>query len=235
MFKTNLGLGVFLIACAYVFGSPLFLDDPLPLKIAAGVVLATSIGQVAAWRFDGGRGRLWLYGVAAVLAGCSTYFFVAGISWIFYFSSTQMPSAIRIICVGAAVSGTLLWGAMTARQVSVVLGKPEFIAHAFKDAGSEMQYSLSEMQQFGAFSDRCGPIVRIGQGLVLFAVPAVFLAARIRSLLPASADLLLFSTVLLYPCSQFFFGVIVKGSLLMIGMPRRLERIHGKPVVLTGD
>ncbi|MDN7936010.1 hypothetical protein QZM52_32545 [Burkholderia metallica] len=45
----------------------------------------------------------------------------------------------------------------------------------------------------------------------------------------------MFSVVLLYPCSQFLAGLVVKGSLLMIGTPRRLERIHGKPVTLIGD
>lgn len=225
-----------MIGCAYALGSPLFLDDPLPLKITAGVVLATIIGQAAAWRVDGGRGRLWLYGIAVVLAGFSVCFFIAGISWIFYFSSVPMPSTIRIVCVAAAVSGTLVWMAMTARQIFGVLGKPEFIAHAYTDAGSEFQYSLSAIQQLvGTFSDRRGPVVRIVQGLVVFAVPAVFLVARIRVPLPASADLLLFSTVLLTPCSQILVGFVVTGSLLMIGTPRRLERIHGKPVILTGD
>jgi hypothetical protein len=84
-------------------------------------------------------------------------------------------------------------------------------------------------------SNHRNPIARIGQGLVLFAAPAVLLAVRIRAPLPGSADLLLFSTVLLTPCSLFFAGLVVKGILLMIATPRRLERIHGKPVTLTDD
>lgn len=235
IFKSNLLAGAFLIGCAYVLGSPLFLDDSLPWKIAAGVALATSIGQAAAWRVDGGRGRLWLYGVAAVLASWTVYVLIAGISWMFYVSSVPMLSTIRTMCIAAAVTGTLLWMVMTARQVSAVLGKSEFVAHAFSDAGSEIQYSLSAMQQLGTSSGRRGPITWISHGVVLFVAPAVFLAARIRAPLPASADLLLFSTVLLTPCSQFFAGLAVKGSLLMIATPRRLERLHGKPVVLTGD
>ncbi|MEK7914797.1 hypothetical protein [Burkholderia contaminans] len=71
--------------------------------------------------------------------------------------------------------------------------------------------------------------------MVLFAVPAVILAVRVRAPLPASADMLLLSTVLLTPCSLFFAGLAVKGILLMIVTPRRLERIHGKPVTLTAD
>ncbi|BAX59573.1 hypothetical protein BSFP_024100 [Burkholderia stabilis] len=179
--------------------------------------------------------QLWLYGVAAVLAIGSVYVWIAGISWMFYVSSVQMPSTLRAMCIAVAVTGALLWMVMTARQVSTVLEKPEFIAHAFRDAGSEIQYSLSAMQQLSTSSNHRGPIARIGQGLVLLAVPAVFLAVRIRAPLPASADLLLFSTVLLTPCSQILVGFVVTGSLLMIGMPRRLERIHGKPVILTGD
>lgn len=235
IFKANLLAGAFLVGCAVVIGSPLFLDDPLPWKIAAGVALATSIGQVAAWRVDDGRGRLWLYGVASVLASTSICVWIAGISWMFYVSSVPMPSTIRAACIAAAVTGTLLWMVMTARQVCAVLGKPEFIAQAFRDAGSEIQYSLSAMQQLSTLSNHRGPIARIGQGLVLFAAPAVFLAVRIRAPLPASADLLLFSTVLLTPCSLFFASLAVKGILLMIATPRRLERVHGKPVTLTDD
>ncbi|WP_412526821.1 hypothetical protein [Burkholderia lata] len=233
--KANLLAGAFLIGCAVVIGSPLFRDDPLLWKIAAGVALATSIGQVAAWRVDDGRGRLWLYGVAAVLANASIYVWTAGISWMFYVSSVPMPSTLRAMCIAVAATGTLLWVVMTARQVSAVLGKPEFIVQAFRDAGSEIQYSWSAMQQLSTLSNHRGPIVRIAQGLVLFAAPAVFLAVRIRAPLPASADLLLFSTVLLTPCSLFFAGLAVKGILLMIVTPRRLERVHGKPVTLMDD
>lgn len=218
-----------------MIGSPLFLDDSLPWKIAAGVALATSIGQVAAWRVDDGRGRLWLYGVAAVLANASIYVWIDGISWMFYVSSTPMPLTLRAVCIAVAVTGTLLWVVMTARQVSAVLGRPEFIVQAFRDAGSEIQYSLSTMQQLSTLSNHRGPITRITQGLVLFAAPAVFLAVRIRAPLPASADLLLFSTVLLTPCSLFFAGLAVKGILLMVVTPRRLERVHGKPVTLMDD
>ncbi|WP_407971120.1 hypothetical protein ACJ51O_02320 [Burkholderia pyrrocinia] len=123
--------------------------------------MATIIGQAAAWRVDGGRGRLWLYGIAVVLAGFSLYFFIAGILWIFCFSSVPMPSTIRIVSVAAAVSGTLLEIAMTTRQISSVLEKLEFIAHAYTDAGSGLRYSLSAIQQLGTFSDRRGPVVRI--------------------------------------------------------------------------
>jgi hypothetical protein len=233
IFKANLLAGVFLIGCTAMIGSSLFLDDPLLWKIAAGVALATSIGQTAAWRVDDGRGRLWLYGVAAVLGSASIYVWSAGISWVFYVSSVPMPSTLRAACIAVAVTGTLFWMIMAARQVSTVLGKPEFIAQAFRDAGGEIQYSLSAMQQLSESSNHCNPIARVGQGLVLFAAPAVFLAVRIRAPLPASADLLLFSTVLLTPGSLFFAGLAVKGILLMIATPRRLERIHGKPVTLT--
>ena len=170
-----------------------------------------------------------------VLVCCSVYCLIAGISWMFYFAFVPMPSTIRTTCVAAAVSGTVLWTIMTARQVSGVVGKSEFITHAFRDAGSEIQYSLSAMQQLGAFSDPRGLIVRIGQGGVVFAVPTVFVAARIWTALPTSSDWLLFSTVLLTPCAQLLAGLAVTSSLLMIGMPLRLERIHGKPVVLTND
>lgn len=114
-----------------------------------------------------------------VLVCCSVYFLIAAISWVFYLSSVPMPPTIRITCVAAAVSGTRLWTIMTARQVSGVLGKPEFIAHAFRDTGKEIPYCLSAMQQLGTFLNRCGPIVRIGQGLALFVVPVVFVTARI--------------------------------------------------------
>lgn len=145
--KANLLAGALLIGCAVVIGSPLFRDDPLLWKIAAGVALATSIGQVASWRVDDGRGRLWLYGVAAVLANASIYVWIAGISWVFYVSSTPMPSTICAVCIAVAVTGTLLWMVMMACQVPAVLGKSEFIAQAFRDTGSEIQYSLSAMQQ----------------------------------------------------------------------------------------
>ncbi|WP_407971121.1 hypothetical protein ACJ51O_02325 [Burkholderia pyrrocinia] len=69
----------------------------------------------------------------------------------------------------------------------------------------------------------------------MFAVPAVFLVARIRVPLPASADLMLCSAVRLTPFSQILVVFVGTGSLLMIGTPRRLERIHGRPVILTGD
>ncbi|MCA8101433.1 hypothetical protein [Burkholderia contaminans] len=233
IFKSSLLAGAFLIGCAYVIGSRLFLDDSLPLKIAAGVALATSIGQAAAWRADDGRGRLWLYGVAAVLVIGAIYVWIAGISWMLYVSSVQMPSMLRAMCI--AVTVTPLWVVMTARQVSAVLGKPGFIAQAFRDTGSEIQYSLSAMQQLSTSSNHHGLIARIGQGLVLLATPAVILAVRIRAPLPASADLLLFSTVLLTPCSLFLAGLATKGVLLMIVTPRRLERIRGKPVILTDD
>ncbi|KVU41054.1 hypothetical protein WK66_23350 [Burkholderia ubonensis] len=226
---------MFLIGCAYVFGLPLFIGSTLPLKITVVVVLTTIIGQAVAWRIDGGRGRLWLYGILSIVAMCSAYFFVVEISWVFYLSSTRMPSMIRFICIGAAAMCTVLWGILIGRQVSAVLEKPEFVAHVFKDAGSEIQYRLTGIQQLVVFADSRGSISRLGLGLVLLAAPAVFVFGRIWTPFPASGDLLLFATLLMCPCSMLLAGIVVKACLLMIRLPRRLERIHGKPVVLVGD
>ncbi|AOK58073.1 hypothetical protein WK43_06235 [Burkholderia ubonensis] len=146
-----------------------------------------------------------------------------------------MPSMIRFICVGAAAMCTVLWGILIGRQVTAVLEKPEFAARVFKDAGREIQYRLTGIQQLNVFADSRGPISRLGLGPVLLAAPAVFVSGRIWTPFPVSGDLLLFATLLMCPCSMLLAGIVVKACLLMIRLPRRLERIHGKPVVLVGD
>lgn len=235
LFRANLGFGIFLIGCAYVLGLPLFVGSTLPLEISIIVVLITVVGQAVVWRADGGRGRLCSYGIFSILVMCSAYFLVVGISWAFYFSYTPMPSMVRFICIGAAVVFTLLWVIMIGRRVSAVLERPEFVEQLFKDVGSEIQYRLAGMQQLSSFADNRGPIERMGLGIVLLAAPAVFLSGRILTPFDASRDLLLFVTLLLCPCSQLLAGIIVKGYLIMIRLPRRLERIRQKPVVLVGD
>ncbi|WP_241292682.1 hypothetical protein [Burkholderia stabilis] len=235
LFRANLMLGFFLVGCAYILGLPLFSGSTLPLKLSVFWVVATVVGQVVAWRADGGRGRLFLYGIFNILGACSLYLFIAGISWVFYFSSESMPFAVRFICVVAAVSGTILWATLIGRQVSAVLDKSDFLAHVFKDAGNEIEYRLPGIQQVSAYADARGAGARIGLGLVLLAAPVVFLVSRVVTPFPASRDLLLFVALLLCPASQLIMGIIVKAYLLMIRLPLRLERTHGKPVILIDE
>ncbi|KUY72752.1 hypothetical protein WS46_27150 [Burkholderia sp. RF4-BP95] len=235
LFKANLMLGAFLVGCAYILGLPLFSGSTLPLKLSVFWVVAAMIGQIVAWRADGGRGRLFLYGIFNVLGACSLYLFVAGISWVFYFSSASMPFDVRFICIAVAVAGTILWGVLIGRRVSAVLNKPDFLAHVFKDAGNEIEYRLPGIQQVNAYADARGLGEQFCLGLVLLAAPAVFLASRVVIPFPASRDLLLFVALLLCPASQLFMGIIVKAYLLMIRLPLRLERARGKPVILIDE
>lgn len=125
--------------------------------------------------------------------------------------------------------------ALIGRQVSAALDKPEFISQAFKDVGGEIEYRLSGMQQVGAYMESRGLVKRIGLGLVLLAAPGVFLVARIVTPFPSSQDLLLFVALILCPCSQLLMGIIVKVYLLLIRLPLKLERLHGKSVILVDE
>ncbi|ABB07170.1 hypothetical protein Bcep18194_A3569 [Burkholderia lata] len=235
LFKVNLGFGLFLIGCAFILGLPMFSGNRVPFHWSIAWVLISVIGQIVAWRADNGRGRLVLYGVFSSIVLCSAYFFVAGISWIFYFASASMPSTIRFVCIAAAIVGTLLWMILIGRQVSATLDKPAFISQAFKDVGGEIEYRLSGMQQVTAHAEAPGLVKRIGLGLVLLAAPAIFLAARIMTPFSSSQDLLLFVALILCPCSQLLMGIIVKVYLLLIRLPLKLERLHGKSVILVDE
>ncbi|WP_159069087.1 hypothetical protein [Burkholderia metallica] len=235
LFKVNLGFGLFLIGCAYILGLPMFFGGRLPFHWSIAWVLISVVGQIVAWRADNGRGRLVLYGVFSSIALCSAYIFVAGISWIFYFASTSMPSIIRLVCIIVAIFGAFLWMTLIGHQVSAALDKPEFISQAFKDVGGEIEYRLSGMQQVSAYMETRGLVKRIGLGLVLLAAPAVFLVARIVTPFPSSQDFLLFVALILCPCSQLLMGIIVKVYLLLIRLPLKLERLHGKSVILVDE
>jgi hypothetical protein len=235
LFRTNLWFGFFLIGCSYVLGLPPFLGSMLPLKISVAVVLVTVIGQVVAWRADGGQGRLCFYGIFGIFAVVSAYLFISGISWLFYFSCALMPQMVRIVCFGAAVLFTLLWVILIGRNVSAALDRSELVDQLFKIGADEIQYGLKGIQKLKMFSGGRGAIWRICLGIVLLAAPAVFVFERVSMQLPASHDLLLFVVLLLFPCSQVLVGIMVKAYLLMVCSPLRLERIHGKPVVLVVD
>lgn len=177
---------------------------------------------------------LWAYGLVPAIAMFSAYFFFGIVAYFYYFAFAPMPVALHWTGLSGGIALTLYWVVMSWRTVALTITKTTFVTRAFTENASNFRYQpQSAMVLFERLNKERSPFPKIYLYIVLGIAPSYLILERLLSSSFGTNGVLFALAVLGMPLSLWFAGVLVRIYLVMIRLPRRLQREHRKPVVVA--
>jgi hypothetical protein len=171
-------------------------------------------------------GAIMLVGVAAV------YFFFGVAGYFFYFGFAPMPFPVRLAGIGGGLALTVYWFVITFKAVLHTVTDTGFTGQSFRETGSSVTFKVqSSMLLFDKLHKERSPFPRVYNWLVMGISPFCLVLNRLLSPTFGGGGVLFIIAVLSMPLSLWLSSLIVRFYLLMVVLPKDLERRYGKPVI----
>jgi hypothetical protein len=223
------------MAIAYGFYEMAFHVSRTPFWLAAVVSMISVLGPSIIVLSDGGQSRLVALGFANQIMVMAIYFFFGAVCFFFYFLYAPMPSYVRVSGLVLGITTTAYWMVFTAGDVDRALTSSHFVQQAFEDIGGVLQYRLQNIAKLESVLSSRSPSGKLHMYLVLLIAPLSLVIGRLLTPAFGSHGPILLSALILFPVSQWIAGIGVRQYIVMVRLPRMLERTQGKPVVVVGD
>jgi len=177
---------------------------------------------------------LWVCGLILSIATFATYFFFGIFAYFYYFVFAPMSSVLRWPGLLGGVALTLYWVIMSRQTVMHTITKTSFIKRAFEENASDFRYrNQAGMALFERLNKERSPFPKIYSYIVFGIAPFYLILGRLLSSNFGANGVLFALAVLGMPVSLWFVGLLVRIYLVMVGLPRKLEREHRKPVLVA--
>lgn len=220
---------------AYGFYEMAFHVSMLPFWITMGMSILVALGPNVVVMIDAGRSRLDSLGVANLFMLIAFYFFCGIVPFFFYFLFAPMPAYLHSIGLVLGIAMTGYWMAFTARDVNRALVNSQFIRRAFEDAGDVLLYRLKSVALLETVLSSRSPSGKLHMYLVLLVAPLALVIGRILAPVFGPHGPILLSALIMFPVSQWIAGIGTRQYIVMIRLPKQLERTQGKPVIVVND
>lgn len=220
---------------AYGFYEMSLRASSLPCVIAIGVLGLSIVGPLIVVFIDAGRSRLVALGIVNIFMVAAFYFFCGVVPFFFYFVFVPMSRYLHAAGLIIGVAMTAYWMMCVARDVGAALVKSQFAEKAFADVGGALQYRLQGVARLEAAMSARNPSGKFHMYVVLLVAPFSLVIGRVLSPVFGPHGPILLVAFILFPVSQWLAGLGVRQYMVMIRLPRIMERIHGKPVVVVAD
>lgn len=177
---------------------------------------------------------LWICGLILSIATFATYFFFGIFAYFYYFVFAPMSSVLRWPGLLGGVALTLYWVIMSRKAVMNTITKTSFVSRAFEENTSDFRYrTQSGMALFERLNKERSPFPKIYSYIVFGIAPFYLVLGRLLSSNFGTNGVLFALAVLGMPVSLWFVGLLVRINLVMVSLPRKLEREHRKPVLVA--
>lgn len=223
------------VAIAYGFYQMAFHVSLLPFWLAAVMLILAVLGPSIIVLIDGGKSRLVALGLANLITVAAIYFFFGVVCFFFYFLFAPMPPYVRAGGLALGIAMTGYWMVFTARDVNKALVTSRFVQHAFEDMGNVLQYRLQNMAKLEAVLSSRSPSGTLHMYMVLLIAPLSLVIGRLLTPVFGAHGPILLVALILFPVSQWIAGIATRQYIVMVRLPRMLERTQGKPVIVVGD
>ena len=128
---------------------------------------------------------------------------------------------------------TLYWVVMSRKAVTHTITTTSFVNRAFEENASDFRYQTQAgMALFEQINKERSPFPKIYSYVVFGIAPFYLILGRILSSTFGTNGVLFALAVLGMPVSLWFVGLLVRIYLVMVSLPRKLEREHCKPVLV---
>ncbi|MFM0374371.1 hypothetical protein [Paraburkholderia aspalathi] len=177
---------------------------------------------------------LWICGLILSIATFATYFFFGIFAYFYYFVFAPMSSVLRWPGLLGGVALTLYWVIMSRKAVMNTITKTSFVSRAFEENTSDFRYrTQSGMALFERLNKERSPFPKIYSYIVFGIAPFYLVLGRLLLSNFGTNGVLFALAVLGMPVSLWFVGLLVRIYLVMVSLPRKLEREHRKPVLVV--
>ncbi|MGF6768122.1 hypothetical protein P3T18_000592 [Paraburkholderia sp. GAS199] len=205
-----------------------------PWKIGLSVTLLCLFVPLAVSTMYRRTNLLWVYGLILSTGVFAVYFFFGLFAYFFYFVFAPMSPALRWPGLLGGMALTLYWIALSRRTVEHTITSTSFVQKAFDENPSDFRYSpQTGMALFERLNKEPSPFPKIYSYIAFGIAPFCLILGRLLSANFGANGVLLFLAVLGMPVSLWFVGLLVRIYLVMVSLPRRLEREHRKPVLVV--
>lgn len=230
----TLFVNVVSVAIAYGFYQMAFHVSLIPFWLTTGMSILAIVGPGIIVLMDGGKSRLAALGFANLFMVAAFYFFCGVVPFFFYFLFAPIPSYVHAGGLALGIVMTGHWIIFTARDVNNALATSPFVQDAFEDAGSVLIYRLKNIAKLEAVLSSRSPSGKLHMYLVLLIAPLSLMIGRMVSPVFGAHGPVLLSALVLFPVSQWIAGIGIRQYIVMVRLPKKLERLKGKPVIVVG-
>jgi hypothetical protein len=174
------------------------------------------------------------YGAIMITGVVAVYFFFGVVGYFFYFGFAPLPLPVRLCGLAGGLALSVYWVVISARAVRHTMGAKGFIETCFAQNGASVVYAVqSSMVRFEKLHKERSAFPKIYYWLAMAIAPFCLVLNRLLSPVFGGSGVLFVIAVLAMPMSLWLLSVLVRFYLIMVALPRDLERRLGKPVLVV--
>ncbi len=205
-----------------------------PWKIGLLVTLVCLFLPLAVSMMYRRSNLLWVCGLVLSIATFAMYFFFGIFAYFYYFIFAPMAPLLRWPGLLGGFVLTLYWAVMSRQTVMHTITNTAFVKRAFEESPSDFRYrTQAGMAVFERLNKERSPFPKFYSYIVFGTAPFCLILGRLLSSNFGANGVLFTLAVLGMPVSLWFAGLLVRIYLVMVRLPRKLEKEHHKPVLVA--
>jgi len=205
-----------------------------PWKIGLLVTLVCVFVPVAVSMMYRRSNLLWVCGLTLSIAMFAAYFFFGIFAYFFYFLFSPMVPLLRWAGLVGGLVLTLYWAVMSRRTVMHTITETSFVRRAFQENAADFHYRRqSGMALFERLSKERSPFPKIYTYVVFGIAPFYLVVSKLLASSFGANGVLFVLAALSMPLSLWLAGILIRIYLVMVSLPRMLEKKDHKPVLVV--
>lgn len=205
-----------------------------PWKIGLLVTLVCLFVPLTASTMYRRSNLLWVCGLILSIATFAMYFFFGIFAYFYYFVFAPMAPHLRWPGLLGGIGLTLYWAGMSRQTVLHTITNTSFVKRAFEENAADFRYrTQAGMALFERLNKERTPFPKIYSYIVFGIAPFYLILGRLLSSNFGANGVLFVLAMLGMPVSLWFAGLLVRVYLVMVSLPRKLERENHKPVLVA--
>jgi hypothetical protein len=171
------------------------------------------------------------YGAIMITGVFAVYFFFGVVGYFFYFCFAPLPLPVRLCGLIGGLALSAYWMVISIWAVRHTLGTKGFMEKCFAQNENDVSFAVqSSMVHFEKLHKERSPFPKIYYWLAIGIAPFCLILNRLVSPVFNGSGVLFVIAILAMPMSLWLISVLVRFYLVMVALPRDLERRLGKPV-----
>ncbi|MEX3951754.1 hypothetical protein AB4Y40_28875 [Paraburkholderia sp. EG287B] len=165
----------------------------------------------------------------------AVYFFFGIFAYFYYFIFAPLQPLVKWPGLLGGIALTFYWLASIKRSVLHTITATPFVERAFIEQQSCLGFRIQPgMTLFDQLHSERLPFPKIYYWIVSGVAPFYLILSRVLSASFGTNGVLFFLAVLGMPVSLWLGGGLVRVYVVMVFLPRQLEKERGKPVLVAG-
>ncbi|KVD09114.1 hypothetical protein WL04_30110 [Burkholderia ubonensis] len=206
-----------------------------PWRIGVLVALVCCAGLLFVYARYRGSNDLYAYGLVMSIGTFSAYYFFGVFGYFCYFMFAPMPAVVRWPGLIGGVALNFFWAMVVRRSVRHTIDATPFLDKVINEQGGELIYDVQQgATEFDRFHKEPDIMPKFAKYLIFGIAPFYLILNRVLSSNFGSNGVLLFLAVLGMPLALLFVSLFVRNYILMIALPKQIEKERGKRVLVAG-